>query len=108
MNDFEPQGPRRSAAATVFRVDNPSLHTTVLTLTTLALAVRCSESITTGIQLRLSATGIPSLKKGPESLAISVADASMSVGHASNGPRADFDTDLSRTVNLLRLITLTT
>ena len=33
---------------------------------------------------------------------ISVAGACMSFGHASNGP--DFDTDLSRNVNLLRSI----
>jgi hypothetical protein len=35
---------------------------------------------------------------------ISVAGACMRFGHASTGP--DFDTDLSRNVNLLRLIAL--
>jgi hypothetical protein len=47
-------------------------------------------------QLRLWA--IPSLKRE----SISVAGACMSFGHASNGP--DFDTELSRNVNLLRLM----
>ena len=78
-------------------------------LTTSSLATCIRQSVydsevlsITGSQLRLWDKCTHTLAEKGES--ISVAGACMSFGHASNGP--DFVTDLSRNVNLLRLIAL--
>jgi len=76
-----------------------------LTSSSLATCIRQSvydSEVLSINQLRLWAICTHTLAEKGES--ISVAGASMSFGHASNGP--DFDTDSSRNVNLLRLIAL--
>ena len=76
-----------------------------LTTSSLATCIRQSvydSEVLSISQLRLWDICTHTLAEKGES--ISVAGACMSFGHASNGP--DFDTDLSRNVNLLRLIAL--
>ena len=76
-----------------------------LTTSSLATCIRQSvydSEVLSISQLRLWDICTHTLAEKGES--ISVAGACMSFGHASNGP--DFVTDLSRNVNLLRLIAL--